>query len=513
MVILINKMPYINPIKGDLLTFFILLFGIIIFIAISELLRAALRWHPETTRKLVHVGTGFLVYFSPLIFYSIYPPLVLSIIFICVNFLGIKFNLMKGMHSTERTSYGTVFYPISFLILLILFWYRDPAILMTSMLILALADPLAAAAGERAKNPRMFIWWKERKSIQGSVTMAGAAFIITFLSIKFLRDIDSFPPIHTSTALWISIIAALFLTLMEALSAAGSDNISIPLGSAFILDFMLRANTDAAISFSFWFLFSIFLAAGAYRLKFLDSGGSAGALILGTIIFGTGGLQWMIPLVFFFILSSILSKIGKERKESAAGIFEKTSIRDLYQVGANGGVAGISALLWHYMPSDLFYFSFLGALAAATADTWGTETGILSGKEPRLIINFEKVPPGKSGGITAIGMLGAISGAVLLALSGGIYISGIESSFWRLQILTAIILSGIMASIIDSIAGATVQAQYRCSRCGKVTEKRIHCGLPIGEPVSGLKWINNDMVNLICTLSGALFVPFLISIL
>lgn len=47
----------------------------------------------------------------------------------------------------------------------------------------------------------------------------------------------------------------------------------------------------------------------------------------------------------------------------------------------------------------------LGALAAATADTWATEIGAFSPRNPRHILSFQEVTKGSSGGVTLLGTL------------------------------------------------------------------------------------------------------------
>jgi uncharacterized protein (TIGR00297 family) len=165
------------------------------------------------------------------------------------------------------------------------------------------------------------------------------------------------------------------------------------------------------------------------------------------------------------------------------------------------------AIAFFYTRNELFYLMFLGSLAAATADTWGTEIGIFSRRKPRHIITFLTVPPGTSGGITAIGTSGTFAGAGIITLSG---IFMIHPPL--LSIFVLIVFSGILGAFVDSIIGGTIQAQYQCPHCEKITEKRLHCERYPTFLISGIRWINNDVVNLICTVSGALFVLIFIQI-
>ncbi len=65
---------------------------------------------------------------------------------------------------------------------------------------------------------------------------------------------------------------------------------------------------------------------------------------------------------------------------------------------------------------------------------------------------------------------------------------------------------GVFGSALDSVLGATVQVQYFCSTCEKVTEQHpVHatCGTQT-DYHSGIGWIDNDVVNLLANAFGAL---------
>ena len=79
--------------------FFVALFSLI---GIAEFIRRVMHWPPEVTRKSIHIVTGFLVATTPFVLKSMWPMLVLAVIFTVINFIAIQVGLFKSMHSTER---------------------------------------------------------------------------------------------------------------------------------------------------------------------------------------------------------------------------------------------------------------------------------------------------------------------------------------------------------------------------------------------------------------------------
>lgn len=225
----------------------------------------------------------------------------------------------------------------------------------------------------------------------------------------------------------------------------------------------------------------------SYGLRLLSLSGAVAAVVLAIPVFGFGGWMWAVPMLAFFLLSSLLSKVGKKKKKKYDLVFEKGGQRDAYQVFANGGVAGVIAVIYAVTGRVDLFPLYCTALAAAAADTWATEVGTLAKGTPRLVTTFRKVPAGTSGGLTVMGMMGASAGAMSVALSGWFFYGG-------LYMVWAVTICGVLGSLLDSLLGATVQAQYRCDVCDKVTEKREHCDQGT-ERVSGWVWMNNDWVN------------------
>jgi uncharacterized membrane protein len=146
------------------------------------------------------------------------------------------------------------------------------------------------------------------------------------------------------------------------------------------------------------------------------------------------------------------------------------------------------------------WLAYIGAMAAVNADTWATELGVLSPSAPRLITNGAAVERGTSGGISLWGLLASLAGAVLIGFTAWL----VAPEFGWLVIAVAA-AGGMAGSLFDSYLGATVQAIYFCPACNKETERHpLHtCGSETN-PMRGWHWLNNDLVNLACSLAGAL---------
>jgi Raf kinase inhibitor-like YbhB/YbcL family protein/uncharacterized protein (TIGR00297 family) len=218
-----------------------------------------------------------------------------------------------------------------------------------------------------------------------------------------------------------------------------------------------------------------------------------------------------VVLLVFFISSSALSRMFAKRKAGTGEKFSKGHRRDVAQVLANGGIAGLCVLLWQIFPGALWpWLAFAGALAAANADTWATELGVLSKTPPRSICTGKVMEQGDSGGVSWMGILAATGGSLLIALLAALPWPGIPAEIGiatRGAIVLLITLAGLGGSLVDSLLGATAQVIYTCPSCGKETEKHpLHsCGTATVYK-RGWNWMNNDAVNAFCTLSGVIIV-------
>ncbi|BAB05137.1 TIGR00297 family protein [Halalkalibacterium halodurans] len=244
----------------------------------------------------------------------------------------------------------------------------------------------------------------------------------------------------------------------------------------------------------------LLLSVYAYKTKKLTLSGAISAFVVGALISFGLGFKGLLLLAIFFFTSGFWSRFYQERKENE--ITAKGSTRDGWQVLANGGFAAICALLFSILQDPIYICGFVASLAAANADTWASEVGPLAKRRPIHIIKWKPVDAGTSGAVSAIGTAAAFAGSFIIVVVSIFF--WWSSSFASHHLLFSLTLAGFLGNLFDTLVGATGQVLYQCPRCGLETERKIHCNGPT-EKKYGLRFLNNDTVNAICTGTGALF--------
>jgi uncharacterized protein (TIGR00297 family) len=241
------------------------------------------------------------------------------------------------------------------------------------------------------------------------------------------------------------------------------------------------------------------VALAARRSGSLSTSGAIAAAAVGTIAVAAGW-SWGALLIAYFVMASLLSRAGAaEKSRRTASIVAKGGARDATQVLANGGVFMLAALASVAVDSpttrSLAAVAAVGALAAASADTWATEIGTLLGGTPRALLTGRPAPPGTSGAVSAAGTAAMLGGALFTAVIA--YLLGIVTT------VGTIILAGSVGALTDTLIGATLQERRWCVRCGRATERAVHdCGSETRR-TGGLAMVDNDTVNLLATAAGA----------
>ena len=213
----------------------------------------------------------------------------------------------------------------------------------------------------------------------------------------------------------------------------------------------------------------------------------------------------------FFFTGTALSRYRQAEKERRSqDVVAKGGERDALQVFSNGGAAALFCVLGEMHHGIVWYYAALASLAAATADTWATEIGMLAHRPPRHLLTWARVPTGTSGAVSSAGLLGMVGGALFIALIAGVSVivrarpADPFTGVMDLSLVIAVTLGGVAGALADSLLGATLQERRQCQACGAATEQITHrCG-GATRRISGVARLDNDLVNLLSTLLGGL---------
>ena len=185
----------------------------------------------EIVRKIVHIGTGNVILLAWWLQIPAWVGIVASISAGAIALLSYILPLFPGINSVGRNSLGTFFYAMSFSVLIAWFWpLKQPYYAAIGILIMALGDGFAALVGQNFGKHSYQIWG-EKKSIEGSLTMAGISYAVTLLILWSVQG--------NSWQIWLTAIAvAMVATILEAISKIGIDNLTVPIGSAALCFFL-----------------------------------------------------------------------------------------------------------------------------------------------------------------------------------------------------------------------------------------------------------------------------------
>ncbi len=200
---------------------------------------------PETTRKLFHLSGGLTTLALPWMFADVWPVLLLTAITV-PTLLTLKYvrRLRNGLgdvlYGVSRPSLGEIYFPLSACLLFVLA-HDQPLLYSVPLLILTLADPAAALVGSRYGSLQ-YITLEGRKSLEGSL----AFFIVAFLCTSGMLLLADWTVAEAVPG--IALTLALLLTLVEAISWRGLDNLLIPVTGIIFLASLLASNLTALMA-------------------------------------------------------------------------------------------------------------------------------------------------------------------------------------------------------------------------------------------------------------------------
>jgi uncharacterized protein (TIGR00297 family) len=216
--------------------------------------------------------------------------------------------------------------------------------------------------------------------------------------------------------------------------------------------------------------------------KLLTVLGILHAWLLGIIVWGTLGWQGYAVVIFYFLVGSLVTKVGIEQKQ-AAGIAEKRSgargPENVWGSALSGTICAVGTLLtpqFYYSNSNaiaaLLVLGYVASFSTKLSDTCASEIGKAYGRHTFLITTLKPVPRGTEGAVSLEGTLAGIIGSLAIALVGwGVGLIDTWGIIWCL-------IAAAIATNIESLIGATLQNKY--------------------------DWLTNEVVNFLNTTIGAI---------
>jgi uncharacterized protein (TIGR00297 family) len=245
------------------------------------------------------------------------------------------------------------------------------------------------------------------------------------------------------------------------------------------------------------------VSALAFKKKSLSLDGAVAAWITGTLM-TAGGIEFALCLLWFFVTSTIATRLGKRRKRQLEGdTYHEFGNRNWVQVVSNSLPATLaSAQIWRTgNATPLLTLAIVASVSQAIGDTWASEIGSVFGSSsPLLITTLQRVPAGTNGGVSAVGIVASIVGGASVGLVYVLAASALGGEPSFIAWLTIGAVCGFVGSMIDSLLGATLQLSMFDAKKRRVVSTRgagvVH--------VSGVDILDNHQVNLVSNCSTAL---------
>ncbi|NLV28168.1 MAG: TIGR00297 family protein [Methanomicrobiales archaeon] len=269
------------------------------------------------------------------------------------------------------------------------------------------------------------------------------------LSFICLLLITAFVMVYLGVQSWLSaVVGATVCILLHSILGYQKNSITIQLVSVAMVMLLIEdleyeatfplVVTAVVIAFGFSYF--------AYRLKTADIPGLFSAGLVGVLLIVFAGISWFLIMLAFFILGAMTTRYKMDYKKSLHVEEEKGGVRGYINVFANGLVSVCAAVGFGVTQHPVFIAAYVGSVATAAADTVAGEIGVCFGK-PLLITTFQPVPEGTNGGVSVIGEVAGLFGALFISLSA--FLLGIADS----SIFVAGVIGGFIGTNLDSLLG------------------------------------------------------------
>ena len=449
-------------------------------VLLSRILHGRFGVSASITRKLVHILIAFVFpiqyhFFANDVLGMLLVPALITV----TLYLVARFSLVPAMVNPDNR-YGIFYYAVGITALNLLTLCTPDLHAATGAAVFCLAFGDGAAA-------LLTGFLKKRHKIYGEKTVEGTLFCFTFAALGMLLLGWIFPTLMLPLPL---LFAAAALTAVLELLCGRYDNLAILGGVALLVWLCAGCDSEVLSRLLIGATVGAFIVLLSVWREMLTLPAALAALCVLLVILAFGGYPAAAYILSVYLVCALVHRLNKKKKNR-----HSDGARGLFQVVENGGIGTLALSLFGLLGQPAALCAYYAAIAEFFADTMASDVGTLSRREPVDLCRLRRVPRGRSGGVSLLGTLAALGGALL----GGALSMLAGLSLWQAASVAVAATVGMLA---DSVIGSLLQAKRRCAVCGDYTEKRRHCETPALH-TGGIPWLTNGGVNLVCTLLAA----------
>jgi phytol kinase len=203
-----------------------------------EALGRRFRWQQAFTRKVIHIAAGMWVWGILALFEHWYAGIIPFATFVVLNYAFYRRQAFEAMDTAESTP-GTVYFALSISLLFALLWRTGDVpdrvpVAAAAVMAMTLGDAAASLVGQRWGR-HTYRSLGHTRSWEGTTAMGVVSLLAIGLTLLLLPGSALSPssiPWTTWGAIVIAACGTVVATAAEALSPAGTDNLTVPLLSA-----------------------------------------------------------------------------------------------------------------------------------------------------------------------------------------------------------------------------------------------------------------------------------------
>ena len=185
--------------------------------------------YPEVSRKVLHIMVGNVAFILPIFVTREIMAFIAAGPFIFFTFLMSPYTPIKsirGKTSTAGHGMGLVYYSITWTILAYLF-FDNMVVIAIGIFAMSYGDGFASVIGQRF-GKKKFNVFGDKKSYAGSAAMFIFTFIMMNVALLYYNISITF------YILLVLAFIALLVTIVEALTPRGLDNLTVPFATVFL---------------------------------------------------------------------------------------------------------------------------------------------------------------------------------------------------------------------------------------------------------------------------------------